>query len=112
MIDATGTIHGLSNLELQDDEPEHSPTFRQVNGAIKGLRLIRGPNALSALFFTWTGHRVCFLDDEQCIKTVDLEDTGTESPEIECAAFCPERKLLVIGDNYRTLRYISLTRRS
>jgi hypothetical protein len=75
-----------------------------VNGAIKGLRLIRGVNVFSAMFFTWTGHRVCFFDDQQCVKTVDLEDSGNECPEIDCAAFCPERGLLMIGDNYRTLR--------
>lgn len=105
VIDATGEIHSLPNLELQDDEIEHSPTLRQVNGAIKGLRPIRGANSLRAKFFTWTGHRVCFLDEQQSLKTIDLEDSGSECPEIECAAFCPERGLLIIGDNYRTLRY-------
>src|SRR5271169_474538 len=44
VIDATGQIHCLSNLELEENEIEHSPTLRQVNGAIKGLRLISGPN--------------------------------------------------------------------
>jgi hypothetical protein len=48
---------------------------------------------------------VCFLDGQQCVKTIDLEDAGPETPEIDCAAFCPERRLLVIGDNYRTLRF-------
>jgi len=105
VIDATGQIHNLSNLELHATELEHSPTFRQVNGAIKGLRLIYGENALSALFCTWTGHRVCFLDDQQCVKTIDLEDEGSECPEIDCIAFCPKRGLLIIGDNFRTLRY-------
>jgi hypothetical protein len=105
VIDATGEIHSLSNLELQIDEIEHSPTLRQVNGAIKGLRLINGANSLSAKFFTWTGHRVSFLDERQSLKTIDLEDSGNECPEIECATFCPERGLLIIGDNYRTLRY-------
>ena len=108
VIDATGEIHSLSNLEFQTDEIEHSPTLRQVNGAIKGLRLIRGHNVLAAKFFTWTGHRVCFLDEQQCLKTIDLDDSGNECPEIECAAFCPERGLLIIGDNYRTLRYSSV----
>lgn len=105
VVDATGQIHCLSNLELQENEIEHSPSLRQVNGAIKGLRLIHGPNALSATFYTWTGHRVCFLDDQQCIKTIDLDDSGNECPEIDCAAFCPKSGLLVIGDNFRTLRY-------
>jgi len=104
VIDATGQIHSLSNLKLQTDEIEHSPTLRQVNGSIKGLRLIQGENSLSAKFFTWTGHRVCFLDDQQCVKTIDLEDSGNECPEIDCAAFCPKRGLLIIGDNYRTLQ--------
>jgi len=107
VIDAAGEIHSLSNLDLETDEIEHSPTLRLVNGAIKGLRLIHGNNSLSAKFFTWTGHRVCFLDEQQSLKTIDLEDSGTECPEIECAAFCPERGLLIIGDNYRTLRYSS-----
>jgi hypothetical protein len=111
VIDATGQIHSLSNLELHATELEHSPTFRQVTGAIKGLRLIHGENTLSTLFYIWTGHRVCFLDDQQCVKTIDLEDSGSECPEIDCAAFCPKRGLLVIGDNFRTLRYcISETR--
>ena len=105
VIDATGQIHHLSNVELQENEIEHSPTVRQVNGAIKGLRLIDGPNALSATFYTWTGHRVCFLDHQQCVKTIDLDDSGNECPEIDCAAFCPKRGLLIIGDNFRTLRY-------
>ena len=108
VIDATGEIHSLSNLELETDEIEHSPTVRQVNGAIKGLRLIRRDNVLSAKFFTWTGHRVCFLDEQNCLKTIDLDDSGNECPEIECAAFCPDRGLLIIGDNYRTLRYSSV----
>src|SRR5436305_846436 len=105
VIDATGQIHTLSNLQLQTSEIEHSPTFRQVNGSIKGLRLIHGENSLSAKFFTWTGHRVCFLDDQQIVKTIDLEDSGYDCPEIDCAAFCPKRGLLIIGDNYRTLQY-------
>ena len=105
VVDATGRLHSLSNLTLQTDEIKHSPTSRQVNGSIKGLRLIQGENEMRATFFTWTGHRVCFLNDQSCLKTIDLEDSGTECPEIECAAFCPERGLLVIGDNYRTLRY-------
>ena len=108
VIDATGQIHCLANLELQENEIEHSPTVRQVNGAIKGLRLIPGPNTLSALFYTWTGHRVCFHDHQQSVKTIDLEDEGNECPEIDCAAFCPKRGLLVIGDNFRTLRYYIL----
>ena len=104
VIDATGQIHSLLNPELQTDEIEHSPSSRQVDGAIKGLRLIWGENGLSALFYTWTGHRVCFLDDEQCLKTIDLEDSGCECPEIDSAAFCPKKGLLIIGDNFRTLR--------
>ena len=104
VIDATGQVHRLSDLELQSDEVEHSPTLRQVDGALRGLRVIRGGNTFSAKFYTWTGHRVCFLDDEQCVKTIDLDDSGSECPEIECATFCPERGYLVIGDNYRTLR--------
>jgi hypothetical protein len=106
VIDVSGQIHFLSNLELHTDELEHSPTFRQVNGAIKGLRLIHRENSLSAAFFTWTGHRVCFLDDQQCVKAIDLEDSGPDCPEIDCAAFCPDNGLLIIGDNYRTLRYV------
>src|SRR5579859_4272760 len=105
VVDATGRLYSLSNLTLQTDEIKHSPSTRQVNGSIKGLRLIQGENDMRATFFTWTGHRVCFLNDQTCVKTIDLEDSGTECPEIECAAFCPERGLLVIGDNYRTLRY-------
>jgi hypothetical protein len=105
VVDATSQLHSLSNLTLQTDEIKHSPSTRQVNGSIKGLRSIQGENGMRATFFTWTGHRVCFLNAQSCVKTIDLEDSGTESPEIECAAFCPERGLLVIGDNYRTLRY-------
>lgn len=106
VIDATGQVHCLSNLEFHSEELEHSPTYRQVNGAIKGLRPIHGPNALSAMFLTWNGHRVCFFDDQQCVKTIDLEDSGSECPEIDGVAFCPERGLLVMGDNYRILRYL------
>ena len=105
VIDATGQVHLLPHLELEASEPEHSPALRQINGAIKGLRLINGENLLNATFFTWTGHRVCFLDEQQCVKTIDLEDAENECPEIDCAAFCPKRGLLIIGDNYRTLRY-------
>jgi hypothetical protein len=105
VIDATGQVHFLSNLELEAGEPEHLPMLRQVNGAIKGLRLINGENYLNASFFTWTSHRICFLDEQQCVKTIDLEDAGNECPDIDCAAFCPKRGLLIIGDNYRTLRY-------
>jgi hypothetical protein len=108
VIDATGQIHCLHNLELEENEIEHSPTLRQVNGAIKGLRVIHGQNALSATFYTWTGHRVCFLDHQQNVKTIDLDDSGNECPEIDCATFCPKRGLLVIGDNFRTLRYYLL----
>jgi len=104
IVDATGRLHSLSNLTLQTDEIKHSPSNRQVNGSIKGLRLIQGKTEMQATFFTWTGHRVCFLNDQICVKTIDLEDSGNECPEIDCAAFCPERGLLVIGDNYRTLR--------
>lgn len=107
LIDATGQFHTLSNPSLDFSELKHSPTFRQVNGAIKGLRLTRGENTFGATFFTWTGHRVCFLDDQQVVKTIDLENSGAECPEIDCAAFCPQRGLLVIGDNYRTLRLIT-----
>jgi hypothetical protein len=104
IIDATGQIHRLSDLKFQADEVEHSPYLRQVNGAIKGLRLISGNNALSAAFYTWTARRVCFYDDQHCIKTIDLEDSGGDSPDIDCATFCAEKGLLIIGDNFRTLR--------
>jgi len=105
-IDATGQIHTISSPRLDLHEPKHSPTLRQANGAIKGLRLVQGENGFGAKFFTWTGHRVCFLDEKECVKTIDLEDSGPECPEIVCAAFCSQKGLLVIGDNYRTLRYI------
>ena len=108
IIDATGHIHTLSNINLLDGEPPHSPTLRQVNGCIKGLRLISGDNSLGARFFSWTGHRVCFYDNVQCVKSIDLEDEGNECPEIDVAAFSPERGLLIIGDNFRTLRYFQI----
>jgi hypothetical protein len=106
-IDATGQIHTISDPQLESHEPKHSPTFRQVNGAIKGLRLTQGDNAFNANMFTWTGHRVCFVDEKEIVKAIDLEDSGPECPEIDCAAFCCQRGLLIIGDNYRTLRYRS-----
>jgi len=74
------------------------------------VRLTHGENAFGASLFSWTGHRVCFLDEKEIVKTIDLEDSGPECPEIDCAAFCSERGLLVIGDNYRTLRYCPLGR--
>lgn len=112
VIDATGQTHFLPYPELQANDPEHSPTMRQVNGAIKGLRVINDKNSLNATFFTWTGHRICFLDEQQCLKTIDLEDAGDEYDKVDCAVFCPKRGLLIIGDNYRTLRYSSLPLRT
>jgi hypothetical protein len=104
-IDVTGELHTLTDIHLEAAELKHSPTARQVNGAIKGLRLVSPPNSLSATFLTWTGHRVCFLNEKECVKTIDIDDSGADSPEIDCVAFCSERSLLIMGDNYRTLRF-------
>jgi hypothetical protein len=104
VIDVTGELHTLTDLQLETSELKHSPSARQGNGTIKGLRLISAPNSLSATFLTWTGYRVCFLNEEECVKKIDIDDSGSDCPEIDCVAFCPRRGLLVIGDNYRTLR--------
>ena len=60
---------------------------------------------MGAKFFSWTGHCVCFYDDKHVVKSIDLDDEGSECPEIDVAAFSPEKGLLIIGDNFRTLRY-------
>ena len=52
VIDATGQIHSLLNPELQKDEIEHSPSSRQVDGAIKGLRL-RKRSIRVVLYLDW-----------------------------------------------------------